>query len=71
MQDDDGILPAAELDEPFLPDGPQAGPLPHKQEPAADAGYGSFPPSSGPSSQQPHPPANKGVGCLAWYVMSC
>ncbi len=59
MQEDDGI-PAAEFDEPFLPDGSSAGPLPHKQEPPDSTRYQAFPPSSSGPPTQP-PPSNPGV----------
>lgn len=58
LQDDDGY-PAAELDEPFHPDGSSAGPLPRKQEPPDSTRYQPFPPSSGPPTQSP--PSNQPV----------
>lgn len=52
VQEDDGLPAAAEIAEPYMPNGSQAGPLPHKETP--------FSPPSVPPSQVP-PTANKGV----------
>lgn len=56
-QEDDAMQAAAELGEPFVPDGPQGGPLPHKQE-VPDPRYTPFPASSGSANQPAH---NHGV----------
>lgn len=58
--EDDGIPAAAELGEPYLPDGSEAGPLPHKREVPDGTRYTAFPPSSGPASQPQPPASNQG-----------
>ena len=59
-QEDDAISAVASgLDEPFVPDGSQAGPLPHKKE-IHDTRYSAFPPSAGPAP----PTHNHGVSML-------
>lgn len=71
LQEDDGIPAAAELGEPYLPDGSEAGPLPHKREVPDGTRYTAFPPSSGPASQPQPPASNQGVSqtvCIPWMT---
>lgn len=64
QQEDDAISAAtSEFGEPFVPDGSQAGPLPHKQE-IPDTRYSQFPPSAGPAP----PTHNHGVSMLVLTI---
>lgn len=58
-QEDDVMQAAAGLGEPYIPNGSQGGPLPHKQE-VPDPRYTPFPSASG-SANKPPPANTQGV----------